>query len=400
MPTDSSDISSSGDEDDFSQYKSPGGAKKFNESQDGPETPKAPYTPKSRDHYDVTTCDLDSVQVLITKIVTPTEPCQLINAEAYKNLVLELTPGIEPFRNSEEYVSELTVYVLKGTKIYCKSQYAKEVLAGFKLLELLAAQLGKPFFQQLCCTRWADRIFDIWEDTREPIHKLTIAQLIADWIYTFDNRVTVLPFRIIGQKMPLPPATQDARNRREAWENRASGGKSNSSAPEPESPKQKSSKSKSRSPKSSKPKPGSDSDQEEEKAPTPKSPKKEKPKKKEEPKKEEPPAREKGTGTLSEQLHDFFDRYDYDKSGTINNSDEMQQLCTNIIFKLKIMIAPDDADKRIGSAGDQESFSADPWPFEKFEEWFRENFKKVTATLILMTRCCSLQHISIPALCT
>merc|ERR1740133_911645 len=156
--SDSSDISSSGgDEDDFSQYKSPGGAKKFNESQDGPETPKAPYTPKSRDHYDVTTCDLDSVQTLITKIVTPTEPCQLINAEAYKNLVLELT----------------------------------------------AAQLGKPFFQQLCCTRWADRIFDIWEDTREPIHKLTIAQLIADRIYTFDNRVPVFPFRIIGQKMPL-----------------------------------------------------------------------------------------------------------------------------------------------------------------------------------------------------
>merc|ERR1711865_871066 len=310
------------------------------------------------DHYDVTTCDLDSVQTLITKIVTPTEPCQLINAEAYKNLVLELTPGIEPFRNPEEYVSSLTVWVLKATKVYCKSSYAKEVLAGFKLLELLAAQLEKPFFQQLCCTRWADRIFEIWEDTREPIHKLTIAQLIADWIYTFDNRVTVLPFRIIGQKMPLPPATQDARNRREAWENRGSGGsKSNSSAPEPESPKQKSSKSKSKSPKSSKPKQDSDSDQEEEK-------------------KEEPPAREKGTGTLSEQLHDFFDRYDYDKSGTINNSDEMQQLCTNIIFKLKIMIAPDDADKRIGSAGDQESFTADPWPFEKFEEWFRENFKK------------------------
>merc|ERR1712166_1129731 len=283
--------------------------------------------------------------------VVPKSLMRVRMAQRLQRLHTLPNPGIEPLRNSEEYVSELTVYVLKGTKIYCKSQYAKEVLAGFKLLELLAAQLGKPFFQQLCCTRWADRIFDIWEDTREPIHKLTIAQLIADWIYTFDNRVTVLPFRIIGQKMPLPPATQDARNRREAWNDRTNGRtNSNSSAPEPESPKQKSSKSKSKSPKSSKPKQDSDSDQEEEKAPTPKSPKKEKPKKKEEPKKEEPPAREKGTGTLSEQLHDFFDRYDYDKSGTINNSDEMQQLCTNIIFKLKIMIAPDDADKRIGSA--------------------------------------------------
>ena len=66
----------------------------------------------------------------------------------------------------------------------------------------------------------------------------------------------------------------------------------------------------------------------------------------------------------------------------------MQQLCTNIIFKLKIMIAPDNADKRIGSAGDQESIAADPWPFEKFEEWFREN----SFGEILMTRCCSLQH--------
>lgn len=356
----SSDISS--DDDDFEKYKSPGGKQGFKEPAN--QTERAPYTPKSRDHYDVTTCDLESVSELVEKVVTPLEPCQLINAEAYKNLVLEMTPGIEPFRNTPKYVEELTVFVLKATKVFCKSDKAKEVLAGFKLLELLCAQLGKPFFEQLCCTRWAERIYDIWDDTREPIHKLTIAQLVADWIYTFDNRVTVLPFRIIGQKMPLPPATQDARNRREQWENRVSGNSSAAATP-------KSNRSTPASTPKSKPvtkvkivsSPKSMRKAKEEKAQQEQEAVQEKP----------APAKPKGGGSLSEKLQGFFTRYDLDGSGTINSADEMQQLCTNAIFKLKMLLPPPEVEKRIASAGD---VASEKWDFGQFESWFMETFEK------------------------
>ena len=33
-------------------------------------------------------------------------------------------------------------------------------------------------------------------------------------------------------------------------------------------------------------------------------------------------------------------RYDLDKSGTINTEEEMQQLCTNLCFKLKLLLPP------------------------------------------------------------
>eukprot|EP00658_Telonema_sp_P-2_P047045 TRINITY_DN3552_c0_g1_i5.p1 TRINITY_DN3552_c0_g1~~TRINITY_DN3552_c0_g1_i5.p1 ORF type:complete len:393 (-),score=114.24 TRINITY_DN3552_c0_g1_i5:328-1506(-) len=380
---DSSDIatSSSSDDEDFTAYKSPGGkeeqfkqsprskkveTKGFGSDSKGSASNKTQSSAKKHGYME-TTCDLESIGVLIQKVVTPNEPCQLINADAYKNLVLEMTPDIDPFNNSVEYIADFTKWALKSIKVYCKSKLAKEVLAGFKLLELLSAQLGKPFFVQLCCTRWADRIFVIWEETREPIHKLTIAQLLADWVYIFDGRVNVMPFRMIGQKLPLPVATHDAKTRRAAWEAKSAKSPAANSSAEgrlPSSPK------------------------------APKTSKIKVPKKVVEPKNdveeeaddvEEEPAEEPAedvprlavqvdyTGSMDETLLELFARFDYNGDGFVNSNSEMQQLVTNAIFKLKLMLPPAQVDERIEGAGNMDELS---WTFDQFREWFRDAFAK------------------------
>jgi len=368
----SSDICSTSDDEDFSKFKSPQGKDAFS-----PSSPTGKDQAKSTEGFgsqgfgsNSTTSDKDSqkspkvdhgfpktkltlkaIEELVEKVVTPTEPCQLINAPAYKNLVFEMTPNIEPFKNDEGYVEKFTVFSLKAIKVYCKSERAKEVLAGFKLLELLAAQLSKPFFSQLCCTRWADRIFEIWESTREPIHKLTISQLLSDWIHVYDGRVNVMPFRVIGQKLPLPSATQDARDRRSKWENKGVASPPVNKTLEPDSPISP------KAPKASKtskvivsPKKAKEDGAAPEDAPA-------------------PPA----GSDLDCKLREFFNRYDLDGSNTVNNNDEMQQLVTNAIFKLKLMVAPDCVEKRIADAGDMDELQ---WKFEDFSSWFKEAFAK------------------------
>merc|ERR1712166_21901 len=383
----SSDICSTSDDDeDFTKFKSPQGKGTFspsspqsgdkeepkkvstegfgsqgfgsNSSASEKESSKGGQKSKKADHgYDETKLSLSGIEALIEKVVTPNEPCQLINAPAYKNLVLEMTPDMDPFNNDEKYVEKFTMFTLKAIKVYCKSERAKEVLAGFKLLELLAAQLNKPFFAQLCCTRWADRIFEIWERTREPIHKLTISQLLSDWIHIFDGRVNVMPFRVIAQKLPLPSATQDAKTRRKTWENKGVASPAVNRTEEPDSPI---------TPKSPKP---------------PKtakvivSPKHSK-KKKQEEEEEMPAAPEASPAAGSDldcKLREYFCRYDLDGSDTVNNNDEMQQLVTNAIFKLKLMVAPDAVEKRIADAGNMDELN---WKFDDFQSWFKEAFAK------------------------
>jgi len=328
---DSSDICSTSDEEDFESFKSPGGKESF--------SAQKKEAPKHEDYGPACKLDLESVGALIKEVLDPKEPCQLINAAEYKHLVLEMTPGIEPFNNSEEHIEQFTMWALKNIKLWCKSDLAKEVLAGFKLLELLSAQLGKPFFTQLCCERWGNRIFDIWEDTREPIHKLTIAQLVADWIHIYDGRVNVMPFRMIAQKMPIPGPTQDARDRRKAWEQKSTKSPAaNKTAQSAESPA------------------------------SPKSPKTSKVKIKTTPKEQK---EAKIVAGVDAKLVELFERNDFEGNGVIADNDDFQQLCTNVIFKLKLMVPPDAVEQRVAEAGDMAELK---WKVEDFSAWFKEAF--------------------------
>lgn len=95
------------------------------------------------------------------------------------------------------------------------------------------------------------------------------------------------------------------------------------------------------------------------------------------PKKEE--RKDKSSEFLSEDLKalmsDYFNRYDLDGSKTINSSEELKQLCTNLVVKLDLDKDVSDIDKVVGEAGkfqddDGGADSDNNWSLEDFIKWF------------------------------
>merc|ERR1711939_437865 len=54
---------------------------------------------------------------------------------------------------------------------------------------------------------------------------------------------------------------------------------------------------------------------------------------------------------LKTLMHDYFNRYDLDGSQTINSSEELKQLCTNLVVKLDLPMDVSDIDEKVASAG-------------------------------------------------
>jgi hypothetical protein len=54
---------------------------------------------------------------------------------------------------------------------------------------------------------------------------------------------------------------------------------------------------------------------------------------------------------LSSVFHDFTNRYDLDGSQTINSSEELKQLCINLVIKLDLPLDVYDCDQRVMMAG-------------------------------------------------
>merc|ERR1712139_525301 len=75
---------------------------------------------------------------------------------------------------------------------------------------------------------------------------------------------------------------------------------------------------------------------------------------------------------LRSMMHDYFTRYDLDGSGTINSSEELKQLCTNLVVKLELDMDVKTIDKFVGQAGDMEK---ECWTFDQFKDWFIATFK-------------------------
>merc|ERR1719174_3122712 len=61
---------------------------------------------------------------------------------------------------------------------------------------------------------------------------------------------------------------------------------------------------------------------------------------------------------LKTLMHDYFNRYDLDGSQTINSSEELKQLCTNLVVKLDLPMDVADIDRIVHSAG---AFADDPF---------------------------------------
>lgn len=76
-------------------------------------------------------------------------------------------------------------------------------------------------------------------------------------------------------------------------------------------------------------------------------------------------------------MADYFNRYDLDGSQSINSSEELKQLCTNLVVKLDLPMDVTDIDRVVKEAGafaDDTNAPADAnnWNLEKFVCWFTE----------------------------
>merc|ERR1712072_617774 len=76
---------------------------------------------------------------------------------------------------------------------------------------------------------------------------------------------------------------------------------------------------------------------------------------------------------LEGMMNDYFTRYDLDGSNTINSTDELKQLCTNLVVKLELDMDVQTIDKYVTSAGNLDGDKA--WNFEQFKDWYLATFK-------------------------
>jgi len=83
---------------------------------------------------------------------------------------------------------------------------------------------------------------------------------------------------------------------------------------------------------------------------------------------------------LLAEMHEKFDRYDLDSSGTINSEEELLQLMTNLYFTLSSKgietVTPEEISSRVKSAGDMEKNN---WKFGAWGAWCKQKFPEIAA---------------------
>jgi len=348
------------DDEDFSAFRSPGGKEKFAAGEE-PQSPKsaalAPHVKtaveKPKDigggYKELTASYMES---LVDAATNPAQPCQLIDATTYKQIVktiLAVSGG-----DQKQLVMWTLGHGNTGIKKYVKSSKAKEILAGLKLCELLMVQVGVVFAGEICGDKWSERLYGVFYDTNEPILKMTIAQHIADWLEMFTNIMDVTPLRYVAKKI--------AKN---ALSNGGYG------VPKPTAMATKFAAKNAGGAKPAAKKPAASpaaADGEIDDAPVrdPRSPAPEK-------KPSDPIA--DAAMKKAEIMAQCFKRYDLDSSGTINTAEELEQLCTNLCFKLKIMAPPGAVEEKVSGMGYPEGDEAGPdLNLGEFANWFDEEF--------------------------
>jgi len=81
---------------------------------------------------------------------------------------------------------------------------------------------------------------------------------------------------------------------------------------------------------------------------------------------------EMNTEEIDRLIETYFHRYDLDESGTLNSVEELQQLSTNLSFKLRLPLTGEEIDAIVASAG--ELSDGDAWDLGQFSEWFKAKF--------------------------
>jgi len=75
---------------------------------------------------------------------------------------------------------------------------------------------------------------------------------------------------------------------------------------------------------------------------------------------------------LDELIETYFHRYDLDESGTINSNEELQQLTTNLAFKLRLGLTGTEIDETVGGVGTLDDSNGQT--LNVFTEWFKDHF--------------------------
>jgi len=78
------------------------------------------------------------------------------------------------------------------------------------------------------------------------------------------------------------------------------------------------------------------------------------------------------TDEIDRLVETYFHRYDLDESGTLNSVEELQQLSTNLSFKLRLPLTGEEIDTIVASAG--ELSDGDAWDLSQFSAWFKQKF--------------------------
>jgi len=357
------------EEEDFSAFRSPGGKESFvKPTADDPVTPKSPGGAKKEvglsphvptnisqpkdiggGYRELTQGYMES---LVDAAGNPSTPCQLICAKTYKQLAKTILAVEGDDRK------QLIVWALghgdTGIKKFVKSSKAKETLAGLKLCELLMAQVGNDFAKEIVTTKWAERLYTKFYDTPEPILKMTVAQHISDWLEMFSTEIDCKPLRTVSKRIAknalsnggygIPKPTAMAikyASRAGAPKTRKSGNSTDAKPAASPAPKE--------------------AEEEVSDAPVRESPAP----------KAEPVAIDDAAAKRAEIISKCFSRYDLDKSGTINTVEEMEQLCTNLCFKLKIMLPPGLVEQKVTELPPEGEFD---FNLGEFMVWFDEAF--------------------------
>merc|ERR1711998_21755 len=84
----------------------------------------------------------------------------------------------------------------------------------------------------------------------------------------------------------------------------------------------------------------------------------------------------------NQTLTTYFNRYDLDKSGTLNDGDELQYLTINVIKALDVRMSLSLIDETLEPALEKIS-SGEEWTFEVFVNWFYNSFVVQAAQLNL-----------------
>lgn len=77
------------------------------------------------------------------------------------------------------------------------------------------------------------------------------------------------------------------------------------------------------------------------------------------------------SGNNRKIIQQYFKRYDLDESGTINSSEELQQLCTNLSVRMELPFSVSDIDNKVSTAGDMD---VNNWDIDEFIKWFSQEF--------------------------